>query len=66
MVEYRIEVKWNRTDHWSYYVTTRAATAEKAKESAIKVAEDALNSGDGARVKGARIMDKDDNIIWRK
>lgn len=56
---YRIEIVWNREFHWSYWATRD--DLQSAKNSAISIRD----SGDGARVKKARIINTEtDKIVW--
>ncbi len=54
---FTVEVVWNREFDWSYYLQLNSL------EAAIEAAKDAENSGDGARVKKARVT-RDGKVVW--
>jgi hypothetical protein len=57
---FRVEVIWNREFHWSSF-----SNSKETLERAISSAESVMNSGDGARVKKARIIDEvTGEIVW--
>ena len=56
-VMYTVEIIWNREFTWSTYTTTESL------QQALKIKEDALSSGDGARVKKARILGPQGEIV---
>jgi len=58
--EYRVEVMWNREFRFSPY----GGFPHKALKSAIKAAGDALDSGDGERVKKVRIVNQRGDVVW--
>lgn len=56
---YTIEIVWNRENSWSYWATRD--DLQSAKNSAISIRD----SGDGARVKKARVINTEtDKIVW--
>lgn len=58
---FTVEVVWNREFNWRPWMSD-CSTLEKA----IAEAEAILNSGDGARVKKARVVDIDGKVRWQK
>ena len=56
-VMYTVEIVWNREFTWSTYTTTESL------QQALKIKEDALSSGDGARVKKARVLGPQGEIV---
>ena len=54
---YTVEIVWNREFTWSTYTTTESL------QQALKIKEDALSSGDGARVKKARVLGPQGEIV---
>ncbi len=56
---YQIQVVWNREFEFSKY-SYPVQEFNKAK----KIAEDLLNSGDGARVKKYRIINSESNVVF--
>ena len=57
---YRIEVVWNREFDWSGY-----GKPYDTPEQAIEAAKDVVNSGDGARVKKAQVLDEEGQVVFR-
>lgn len=59
---YRIEVVWNREFVWSPY----GGSKDTLKEATI-TANALLDSGDGMRVKKARVINNEtDKVVWPK
>lgn len=55
---YIVEVVWNREFDWSQY------SNHDNLYVAIEAAKQAENSGDGARVKKARVVDSEGKVRW--
>ena len=56
---YTVELVWNREFHFC-----RFGEKYPTKETAILVAQRLLDSGDGARVKKARVLNDKDEVVW--
>ena len=60
MKTFRVELIWNREFCWSLYGNDYD-TMKSAKEAAISIRD----SGDGARVKEARVIDNQtEKVVW--
>ena len=58
-MKYRIEVKWNRNFHYSPF-----SGPINNKKTASYICEELKNSGDGARIKDARIINDLGEVIY--
>lgn len=56
---YTIELVWNREFHFC-----RRGEKYPTKEAAIIAAQSLLDSGDGAGVKKARVLNEEEGVIW--
>lgn len=57
-MKYQCQVVWNREFDWKNFGST-----EDELQKAIDKGKDIMNSGDGARVKKARVVDEFDKVI---
>lgn len=58
-MNYHVEVVWNREFDFCRFGQPCTTIA-----SAIEAAKSVQNSGDGARVKKARVVDDNDKVVW--
>lgn len=56
---YTIELVWNREFHYCVY-----GKPYTDKKTAISAAKEILYSGDGARVKKCRVLNKKGEVVW--
>lgn len=58
-MSYRVELVWNREFHWVEYGPHYTMLYD-----AVRAAKRLMESGDGARVKKARVLDDNDRVCW--
>lgn len=58
MDKFNIELVWNREFHWSHYDSSTDLN------TAIKMGNGILESGDGARVKKYRILNNEGEVVY--
>lgn len=58
-MSYQVEVVWNREFSWSPYGDYPII------DSAVHAAKIAENMGDGARVKKARVLNSNGDVVWQ-
>lgn len=60
-MKYRIELVWNREFHWCTF------KHEDDLKTAKKLADQMVESGDGARVKKIRVIDiENDKVVYNR
>lgn len=59
---YRVEVIWNREHNYAPY---GLPYSNEELEHAVRLAEAVRDSGDGARVKSARVVDNEGKVHWQ-